>query len=193
MGGVLVVYDVSQRIDYIAHELGVDFSAVERAYLHYRDDLEMGKLTNQAFWQGVVVELGINIDADSTAHLWSDNYTQIPIDVAMLELVKTLKQAGYKLGMLSNIDPEHGELNRQRGLFKDFDVALFSDRLGYRKPDPMAYLALCDGLEVAPMELIFIDDLAINIDGAEAAGIKGIHFEGFHSLVERLRQLGLQF
>jgi glucose-1-phosphatase len=42
------------------------------------------------------------------------------------------------------------------------------------KPDPAAYTAVCDLLEVEPHEVLFLDDLEMCVEGAEAVGMTAV-------------------
>ena len=49
--------------------------------------------------------------------------------------------------------------------------------LGVRKPHPLTYTTTAErmGLDVA--ECLFVDDMAVNLDGAEAVGMPGFYFD----------------
>ncbi|HEX3885539.1 MAG TPA: HAD family phosphatase [Stellaceae bacterium] len=59
------------------------------------------------------------------------------------------------------------------------------------KPDPAIYRLLCDRFAIDPLSAVFIDDNKLNAEGAEAVGIKGIHFTGPEALRAELVDLGL--
>jgi len=60
-----------------------------------------------------------------------------------------------------------------------------------RKPFADIYEILLDRYEVAPEEAVFIDDSLKNVEGAEAVGINGIHFQGVAQLRETLQEWGV--
>jgi putative hydrolase of the HAD superfamily len=55
-----------------------------------------------------------------------------------------------------------------------FDVVIESSKVGFRKPDPRIYELACEGLEVAPSEVVFLDDLGVNLKPAKAIGMTTI-------------------
>ncbi len=55
-----------------------------------------------------------------------------------------------------------------------FDVVIESSKVGVRKPDPRFYELACDALEVAPPEVVFLDDLGVNLKPARAMGMTTI-------------------
>ncbi len=60
-----------------------------------------------------------------------------------------------------------------------------------RKPFADIYQLLLDRYGVQPEEAAFIDDSLKNVEGAEAVGIQGIHFQHAHQLREALRGYGV--
>ncbi len=60
-----------------------------------------------------------------------------------------------------------------------------------RKPFAGIYQKLLDRYEVDPAGAVFIDDSLTNVEGAEAVGIRGIHFQGAQRLRETLLDLRL--
>jgi 2-haloacid dehalogenase len=58
-----------------------------------------------------------------------------------------------------------------------------------RKPFADIYQILIDRYEVDPIRAVFIDDSLKNVEGAQAAGLKGIHFTGAASLRRALEAL----
>ena len=64
---------------------------------------------------------------------------------------------------------------------------------GLRKPAPEAYAAAAAHLGVLPGALVLVDDRAANVEGARAAGLRALRFEGVGRLAEDLRGLGLRF
>jgi putative hydrolase of the HAD superfamily len=55
-----------------------------------------------------------------------------------------------------------------------FDVVVESAKVGLRKPDPRVYELACDLLGVEPPEVVFLDDLGVNLKPARAMGMTTI-------------------
>jgi putative hydrolase of the HAD superfamily len=55
-----------------------------------------------------------------------------------------------------------------------FDVIIESSKAGIRKPDPRIYELACEQLGVEPSEVVFLDDLGINLKPAAAMGMTTI-------------------
>jgi putative hydrolase of the HAD superfamily len=59
-------------------------------------------------------------------------------------------------------------------VFDHFDVIVESSRSGLRKPDPAIYELVCRQLEVEPSEVVFLDDLGVNLKPARHLGMTTI-------------------
>jgi 2-haloacid dehalogenase len=81
-------------------------------------------------------------------------------------------------------------LNRYEFL-KWFDGIVMSGEEKTRKPFPEIYKILLDRFNIDPAETIFIDDSLRNIKGAEAIGIRGIHFISPQQLLHELNKIGI--
>jgi putative hydrolase of the HAD superfamily len=55
-----------------------------------------------------------------------------------------------------------------------FDVVIESSKVGYRKPDARIYELACEQLGVEPAEVVFLDDLGVNLKPAAAMGMTTI-------------------
>ncbi|CAN5118401.1 hypothetical protein BH11PAT1_BH11PAT1_7420 [soil metagenome] len=107
------------------------------------------------------------------------------------QIVQSLKQQKYLVAVLSNTIAPHVEYLRQRGIYDDFSIEIFSNEVHFRKPDFRIYLLTLERLQVAPEEAVFIDDLAENVEGATQLGINGIIFKSAEQLQRDLLQLGV--
>lgn len=72
-----------------------------------------------------------------------------------------------------------------------FEGIVVSGEEKTRKPFADIYETLLDRYAVDPRQAVFIDDSLKNVEGAEAVGINGIHFQGAASLRETLSEWGI--
>ena len=110
-----------------------------------------------------------------------ERYIQLSIDmqrpVAPTEaLIRDLKQAGYKLYVLSNMSREFIDFLRQFDVYKLFDGEVVSCEEHTVKPEPEIYRILLDRYALDPHETLFIDDRQQNIDTAAQFSISGVVF-----------------
>lgn len=55
-----------------------------------------------------------------------------------------------------------------------FDDVIESSKVGIRKPDPRIYALACERMRVAPFEVVYLDDLGINLKPARELGMRTI-------------------
>ncbi len=71
-------------------------------------------------------------------------------------------------------------------VFALFDAVFESSKLGLRKPDPEFYRVACEALEVSPDEVVFLDDLGVNLKPARDMGMHTIKVVGPEAALEEL-------
>jgi len=108
-----------------------------------------------------------------------------------VEILKELKKIpGMKTYALTNWSAETFPIALERYEFLHwFDGRLVSGEEKTRKPFADIYQKIIDKFSIDPDKAIFIDDNLRNIKGAEALGIKGIHFHDPVQLKNELKQL----
>ena len=107
-----------------------------------------------------------------------------------VEILRSLKETKkYKIYALTNWSAETFPVALQRYDFLHwFDGIVMSGEERTRKPFPEIYQLLLDRFEVNSSEAVFIDDSLRNIEGAEAIGIAGIHFQSPQQLLQELKK-----
>ena len=110
----------------------------------------------------------------------------------MQELVRELKQNGYKLYLLSNAAlRQHDYWPRIPGS-ECFDGVVVSADLRLIKPEREIYQHLFKTYDLVPEECVFIDDNVVNIEGAHRLGMNTVVFHGeAWDTRRRLRELGV--
>jgi putative hydrolase of the HAD superfamily len=91
---------------------------------------------------------------------------------ATIGVLDSLRDAGCRLGLVSNATAETAEAWQGAALAKRFDVTVFSCDLGVAKPDRRIYLAAAEGLGALPTECVYVGDGADGeLAGAAALGM----------------------
>ncbi len=102
-------------------------------------------------------------------HLWCTVRHRTP------EALGRLKDAGLRLGIVSNSDGRVEQALTAAGLRHYFDVVIDSSVFGTEKPDPAIFQAALDAIGVAPEEALYVGDLYdVDVVGARAAGIEAV-------------------
>lgn len=102
--------------------------------------------------------------------------TQEPI-TATAQLIAELKQAKYKLYVLSNMSLEFIEFLRKQDVYCNFDGEVVSCEEHVVKPEPEIYRRLIERYGLNAEETLFIDDRKENVEAAIAMGWQGFHFD----------------
>lgn len=110
-----------------------------------------------------------------------------------LSILQELAASGKAmLGCLNNEAREPNDYRfRNFELRRYFDVAFSSCYVGLRKPEPTMYRRALDILGKPAERILFIDDRQENVAGANAAGMKGLRFDGADRLRRDLEVLGV--
>ena len=172
---------------------GLPHDQFEAIYWADRHAYDEGKLTGLQFWQNLVRDAKLNLDAATIdqlnrwdARMWT---TQNP---AMLAWQLQLKQSGILTAVLSNMgDTVLANIEREFDWLPRFDVLVWSFQHKMAKPDPAIYRLTLDRLGTRPEETLFLDDKQANIDAARALAILGIQFSTVEKLREDLISTGL--
>jgi 2-haloacid dehalogenase len=132
------------------------------------------------------------------AHLiaaWGDRFGETISDPVpgVHAIVEALDQRGVPLFAITNFSadfwpPFH---ERERAFFRRFRDIVVSGEEKLLKPDPAIYYRALDRFGLKPEEALFVDDRKINVDGAEAVGMKGHLFTDADGLSRRLAEEGL--
>jgi putative hydrolase of the HAD superfamily len=157
---------------------GLPLDRFESLYWADRHAYDEGKLTGLAFWQKFLREAGLppNQAMAEELNLWDARMwtTENP---AMLSWQLALKQRGLLTGILSNMgDNVLDNMKRTFDWLPRFDVLVWSYQLLLAKPDPAIYHYLLKELGTRPEETLFIDDRLVNVEAAQALGMKALEF-----------------
>ncbi len=89
-----------------------------------------------------------------------------------LEIIKSLKQLGYKLGLISDCSAEVATLWPENPLADHFDSTVLSVLARTMKPDPKIYLICASELGLDPEEIVYVGDGDSNeLEGARDVGM----------------------
>jgi putative hydrolase of the HAD superfamily len=95
-----------------------------------------------------------------------------------LTTLARLRENGYRLGLVSNFcnlpEVAYGRI-RQVGLLEFFDASVLSCEVGWRKPSLRIYEAICEKLNVAPENCLFVGDRLIeDVRGPQQIGMQTV-------------------
>lgn len=91
------------------------------------------------------------------------------------EVLRTLRERGTKVGVVSNIGWDLRPVFRAHGLDAYVDTYALSYEHGVQKPDPRLFAVACAALDVDPREVLMVGDDRRADGGAAALGC-AVHF-----------------
>jgi len=163
---------------------GMSEEAIEAGYWRYRPDFDRGTIRGREMYRKVLSDskiTGSEAELDKLAErlLAEDLGAWFHISPTVTEWGLSLQKSGYILGILSNMPIDFLEVFEQKiELFAKADVSIFSCRVDQIKPEPAIYRTLIDHIGCKADEIVFFDDLQVNIDGALMAGIRAFLWTG---------------
>ncbi len=172
---------------------GLAADRLDRFYWKDRQAYDEGKLTGLGFWRNVARDAGLKLSDSKIEELneW-DSRMWTRGDPTMLAWQMAIKQRGLLTAIVSNMgDAVHEHMVRELDWLSRFDVLVWSYQLHVAKPDPAIYRYALERLGTRPVETLFIDDKAENVETAEALGMKAVIFSNVEKLRADLRQSGL--
>lgn len=95
----------------------------------------------------------------------------------MVESLRRCQAAGFVTACLTNnfVSADRATEPARHGTVMDyFDHVVESSKVGVRKPDPRFYELACELAGVEPHQVVFLDDLGINLKPAKAMGMTTI-------------------
>jgi putative hydrolase of the HAD superfamily len=183
LGGVILDLSVPNTLDLFANLSGMPREKVHELYFSTPGflDYEKGLIDDRAFRDFVRQTYSITASDDEIDRAWNAMLLGIP--ALKLDLLTRL-QNEFQVFLLSNTNsihihhineammPKSGE---KRTLDSYFHKAYYSHRMGKRKPDADIFEQVLEENQLVPEQTLFLDDYAVNIEGAKAVGIKTIH------------------
>jgi putative hydrolase of the HAD superfamily len=160
--------------------------------------MQAGEISERDYWYK---------RAEETGRLVGEDWTSLPkflqrvrgknpasmIRPEFLVALKKAKAAGFGLAILSNeLDLFYGaEFRTKLPFLSEFDLIVDATYTSILKPDPRSYGAITEGLGLAAMSCVFVDDQLKNIKGAEAIGMNTVHFDVTQPATSYAKALGL--
>ncbi|WP_149180412.1 HAD family phosphatase [Streptomyces sp. TRM49041] len=137
----------------------------------------IGSVSEREVHEQVAARLGLDAPQVESlmADLWAE-YLGTPNE-ELIAYVRGL-QGICRLGILSNSFV--GAREREAALYHFDDLVeqiVYSHEIGIGKPDLRAFEAACASLDVLPENCLFVDDVAVNVEAAQMAGMQGHLFE----------------
>ena len=183
-GGVFTVGTFDGRaIARLARLYGVDEATLRPHYLALMEVFEVGGFDLPAFADRLSRTIGHEVDAGAFRGAFLDAPRERP---AMYELLAGIPPE-YAVAMLSNNVPVLCDRVRDDPRTARIERFVFSNEIGARKPDAIAFMALAEGMGLAPHEIVFVDDAVGNVEAARTLGFQALLLDSAAAFAARWR------
>jgi len=176
MGNVLIDIDFKRVLGVWSNLSGTPLAhLIERFKMgDVFEQHERGEISDQQFAEQLCHEMGIALSFEQFSAGWQSIFIGLRPDA--IAVMKTLREQGHRVVVLSNINRLHLEHwpTHYPEIEQNADAIYLSQELGMRKPDPAIFQHVLDKEGFSPQEAVFFDDVAENVNAASALGIQAI-------------------
>ena len=128
--------------------------------------------------QLILETAGIPVSMDLAQRVWKMAMS-VPKDFVpfndTVPALEQLREAGYRVGIITNLRRNLDELCQRVGLASYLDFAVGSQEVGIEKPHPPIFMAALDRVNAAPEECLHVgDQFRSDVMGAQGVGMKAV-------------------
>ena len=128
--------------------------------------------------QMILENAGLPVSLDLAGQVWQ-MATAIPKDFVPFDdtipALAALRSEGYRMGVLTNLRQDIGDLCRRLGLDQYLDFCINAEQVGAEKPHASMFLAVLERASVNAGEAVHVgDQLESDVLGARAVGMHGV-------------------
>jgi putative hydrolase of the HAD superfamily len=152
-------------------------------------EMERGEITEVAFLEGLTDHLEPLLGHRPEMHRFKEIYFEaLEPNPEMIDLMRSLKDEGYRMAMLTNNVREWEPLWRAMlPVDEIFETVVDSGFVGCRKPESRIYELTLERISQPAGTCLFIDDVLVNIEGARKAGLNAVHFQNNEQAIPEIR------
>jgi putative hydrolase of the HAD superfamily len=152
-------------------------------------DYEVGRISDRQFIDAVKELTGLSAPDSAIITAWNALLLDFPAE--RIQLLKELRKR-YRLFLFSNTNALHlAALQKiyrntfgEEELDAHFERTYYSHLMGMRKPGKESFEHILRENQLHGAETLFVDDALINVEGAEAAGLRGLYLRPGTTLLD---------
>lgn len=187
-GGVIELYNGNSRLA-IANLLGKSKEEFFEEYFKHNHRTNVEGLSFKEVIGLVAKSLGATDEQLVQANnIIDEENSKKKLNTELIEWIKAHKST-YKIALVSNYLSELRQRLKDQQIIDLFDEIIISGEIGYQKPHPQVFNILCERMNIAPDELVFIDDTTKSLEGAETIGYRPILFKNNQQFIEDLNAI----
>ncbi len=190
LGNVLCTVDEAAPAKKLAELSGRTLADVHDVVFgkQHKSLFESGRIGFKDHARQVIADLGIDLSVSSFTDLYE---SALSPSNEMFPLVTRIA-ATHRIALVSNTSEPHWKYARRFLPFSaQLDPVVVSYSVGSMKPDPDFYRSLLDQSGVPASQILFVDDLPVNVEAARAIGMVGHVFTSKAAFEATLSDLGV--
>lgn len=171
----------------IAQDLGLPIEAFRKYWQETENDRTLGKYSMEEGLSITLKKLGafseenLQMICQKRRAALGTTFDNIPQE--SLWLLRSLREKGYKVGLITNTFSDERDFIRSSPLFPLFDAAMISYEQGLLKPDQEIYRRAMQALNVKPEECLYVGDGGSHeLTEARELGMQALQCIWFHEL-----------
>jgi putative hydrolase of the HAD superfamily len=197
-GGVLTT-PLIESFAAVQDETGIHSAALGRAMqlaserdgAHPLFELECGRTSEAEFLEQLAADLEPELGHQPDLRRFSEIYFEaLQPNEAMIELMRELRDSGYRMALLTNNVREWEPAWRSMlPVDEIFELVVDSGFEGVRKPDAEIYERTVErlGEKIGAADCLFVDDVEVNVVAARELGMSAVHFRDNDQAIAEIR------
>jgi len=163
---------------------GLSEDTFTERYTAVRGSYDRGTMEKEDFWAYIVNGRADGIPKHRIeALVAADNKCWSDVDDDVLAWAESIRSAGFKTGILSNMPDTYAEhIKETMPWFYDFSFHVLSCELKSIKPEREIYEFAVNACGDDPPEILFFDDTEANVEAAKAVGIDAHLYRGLEEV-----------
>ena len=192
LGRVVIDIDFGRTLRCWADHAGCEPAQLVERFSH--DELyrrhEKGEVSDAVFFAGLRASLGIDLSDAQFIEGWNAIFVgEMPgINPLLARAARHLPLYAFSNTNVPHV--AHFSV-RYAEVLSHFREIFVSSAIGLRKPDAEAYDHVVKAIGLPAERIVFFDDLAENIEGARACGLKAVHVSSPDDVARALEALGI--
>lgn len=188
MGNVIMDFSPDYILSMYTQDVKlINFLKYKIVYTNAWAKSDKGELTEEGVYEETIKDLDEKYHALAKDIIYT--WYKYKVDSSeMYELMKDLKNKGYRLFLCSNAAKSFHKYEDKIEAFKLLEVKVVSADIKKIKPDKEFFEYVLNKYSLKPEECFFIDDLAQNIKGAYECGIDGYQYNGNTGLLRKFME-----
>jgi len=187
-GGVLMRTEFQAPRQHLAERFKLDYDDIDKIVFGSESArrASVGEITEETHWLEVLKRFK---RPASEIKSFSDEFFGGDIlDHNLIEYIRSLR-GRFHTGLISNAWSGLREFITKEKIIDIFDTVIISAEVGVVKPDAKIFNIALEQAKVRAKDVVFVDDVKVNIEACEKIGMKGVLFKDPQETMDQLNRI----